>query len=180
MKDITLLGGNHFMLYQKGMVIVLLLLMYVGNANANALDEEDLALAFGDAEFISIATGRSQSIATAPAVASVITANDIKAIGATDLDQILETIPGLHVSNSGAGLVPIYVIRGIDTDTNPQVLLLINGIPITNVYLGNRSQVWGGMPVNDIARIEIIRGPGSAVYGADAFAGAINIVTKTY
>ncbi|HLA74854.1 MAG TPA: TonB-dependent receptor, partial [Gammaproteobacteria bacterium] len=74
---------------------------------------------------------------------------------------------------------PLYTIRGIYSIANPQVLVLINSIPITNLYQGNRNQVWGGMPVKDIARIEVVRGPGSALFGADAFAGTINIITKT-
>ena len=57
--------------------------------------------------------------------------------------------------------------------------MLINGIPLTNLFQGDRNLMWAGMPVNAIDRIEIIRGPGSAVYGADAFAGVINIITKT-
>lgn len=141
-------------------------------------EESDLSLAYGDAETVSIATGAVQPIARAPAVASVITAAQIKDMGATDLDQVLETVPGLHVAVSTRAYDPIYVIRGIYSESNPQVLVLVNGIPITNVFLGNRNDVWGGMPVNDISRIEVIRGPGSAVYGADAFAGVINIVTK--
>lgn len=135
--------------------------------------------AFGDEHFISIATGKRQPISQAPSVASVITAADIKAMGATDLDQILEAVPGLHVSKAPRGYGPLYTVRGMYSESNPQVLVLINGIPITNVYVGDRSQVWGGMPVNNIARIEIIRGPGSAMYGADAFAGTVNILTKT-
>lgn len=142
-------------------------------------DEEALLELYGDADMISIATGELQPITKAPAVASVITAADIKAMGATDLDQALESIPGMHVARSSTGYNPIYTIRGIYSDFNPQVLVMINSIPITNVYLGNRSQVWGGMPVEDIERIEVIRGPGSAIYGADAFAGVINIITKT-
>ena len=141
-------------------------------------EESDLAAIYGDSDFVSIATGSSQPIARAPAVATVITAAQIKEIGATDLDQILEIVPGLHVAKFFQGYQPIYTIRGIYSDTNPQVLMLINGISITNLYLGNRSQVWGGMPVNDISRIEVIRGPGSALYGADAYAGVINIITK--
>jgi iron complex outermembrane receptor protein len=141
-------------------------------------EESDLAAIYGDSDFVSIATGSSQPIARAPAVATVITAAQIKEIGATDLDQILEIVPGLHVAKFFQGYQPIYIIRGIYSDTNPQVLMLINGISITNLYLGNRSQVWGGMPVNDISRIEVIRGPGSALYGADAYAGVINIITK--
>ncbi len=141
-------------------------------------DEDELLSMFGDEEFVSIATGTSQPISRAPAVASVITATDIRRIGATDIDEVLETIPGLHIAYRAVGYAPIYVFRGIYTSTNPQVLMLINGVPITNLYLGDRNQAWGGMPVESISRIEVIRGPGSAIYGADAFAGTINIITK--
>ena len=141
-------------------------------------DEDELASFFGDEEFISIATGIAQPLSKAPAVASVITAIEISQIGATDIDEILETVPGLHVSRN-IGYAPIYSFRGIHTATNPQVLVLINGIPLTNLFHGDRNLAWGGMPVEAISRIEIIRGPGSAIYGADAFAGVINIMTKT-
>lgn len=142
-------------------------------------EEEELLELYGDQEIISIATGSAQPISKAPAVATVITVSDIKEIGARDIDEVLETVPGLHVSRSTIGRNPIYTFRGIATDFNPQVLVLINGIPITNLFVGNRSQVWGGMPVESISRVEVIRGPGSAIYGADAFAGVINIVTKS-
>jgi len=142
-------------------------------------EEEELAMAYGDKSFVSIATGNRQPIARAPSVATVITAEDIAAIGATDIDEALETVPGLHVGRSPLGYNPIYTIRGIYTQYNPQVLMLINGIPITGVIFGDRSNIWGGMPVENIARIEVIRGPGSALYGADAFSGVINIITKT-
>lgn len=142
-------------------------------------EEEDLALAYGDKSFVSIASGARQPIARAPSVASVITAQEIAAIGAADLDEVLETVPGLHVARSPSGYNPIYTIRGIHTQYNPQVLMLVNGIPITGVYTGDRSIIWGGMPVENIARIEVIRGPGSALYGADAFSGVINIITRT-
>jgi outer membrane receptor for ferrienterochelin and colicins len=142
-------------------------------------EEEELALAYGDKSFVTIASGTRQPIARAPSVASVVTAEDIAAIGAADLDEVLETVPGLHVARSPLGYNPIYTIRGISTQYNPQVLMLVNGIPITGVTFGDRSIIWGGMPVENIARIEVIRGPGSALYGADAFSGVINIITKT-
>ncbi len=142
-------------------------------------DEAILRALYGDEEMIGIATGRQQPISKAPAVATVITAADIRAIGATDLDEILETVPGLHVARSFVGYNPIYTIRGVYSQFNPQVLVLINGIPITNLYSGDRNLAWGGMPVEAIARIEVMLSPGSALYGADAFAGVINIITKT-
>lgn len=146
---------------------------------ASQTEEDELALAYGDKSFVSIATGSKQPIARAPSVATVITAEDIQTIGAADIDEVLETVPGLHVSRSPIGYNPIYTIRGISTQYNPQVLMLVNGIPITAAYVGDRSQIWAGMPVENIARIEVIRGPGSALYGADAFSGVINIITKT-
>ena len=145
---------------------------------AHAQEEEDLASFFGDEAFVTIATGVAQALSKAPAVASVITAKDITQMGATDIDEVLETVPGLHVSRN-MGYTPVYSFRGIHTTTNPQVLMLINGIPLTNLFHGDRNLAWGGMPVEAISRIEVIRGPGSAIYGADAFAGVINIMTKS-
>ena len=164
---------------RKNLAWLLSIIIYCTFGTAFAFDEEEQLLdAFGDEEFLYIATGRKQTISQAPAVASIITSKTIRQIGARDIDEVLETIPGLHVSYSAGGYNPIYQIRGISSDFNPQVLMLINGIPITNIFLGNRSQAWGGMPVENISRIEVIRGPGSAIYGADAYAGTINIITK--
>ncbi len=146
-------------------------------AHANETEEEALLELYGGEELVSIATGTAQPISKAPAVASVINASDIKEIGARNINDILETVPGLHVSRNTLG-GDIYTFRGIYTTQNPQVLMLINGISVSNLFQGNRNQVWGGMPVEAISRIEVIRGPGSAIYGADAFAGVINIVTK--
>lgn len=168
-----------FVKHLASYIPLLLLYFPLGHAADSSSEEKEFALAYGDEEILSIATGAKQPVARAPAVASVITSAQIKEIGATDLDQILETIPGLHVAHSTRAYNPIYIIRGIYSETNPQVLILVNGIPITNAFMGDRSQVWGGMPVKDIARIEVMRGPGSAIYGADAFSGVINIITKS-
>lgn len=126
---------------------------------------------------VTVASGLEQSMARAPAVTTVITAQDIEASGANELDEVLESVPGLHVSWDNF-YNPIYTLRGIYSLTNPEVLMMVNSIPLRDLTAGNRGVAWGGWPVNNIARIEIIRGPGSAVYGADAFAGVINIITK--
>ncbi|MBI4984913.1 MAG: TonB-dependent receptor [Rhodocyclales bacterium] len=156
-------------------------LAWVGAVAAQGLEEDELALAYGDKSFVTIATGSRVPVTRAPAVASAITAEDIKAIGATDLDEVLETVPGLHVSRASIRYAPTYTIRGIGggSQTNPQVLMLQNGIPMTTMFNGDRGSAWIGVPVENIARIEVIRGPGSALYGADAFAGVINVITKT-
>ncbi|MGB5687264.1 MAG: TonB-dependent receptor plug domain-containing protein, partial [Candidatus Electrothrix sp.] len=123
------------------------------------------------------ATGSLKPVHLAPSVASVITAEDIEKLGATTLDEVLETVPGLHVTPSFAHLDAIYSIRGIHTSLNPQVLVLMNGISFTKPYNGTRPAGFR-LPVSMISRIEVVRGPGSALYGADAFSGTINIITK--
>lgn len=128
---------------------------------------------------VDIATGLPQSMRQAPAVTTLITAEQIRVMGYKELDEVLETVPGLHVGYSRQ-YEAFYNFRGVYSSRfNPQALMLVNGIPITSFYAGNRGQRWGGMPVNSIKRIEVLRGPGSALYGAEAFAGVINIITKT-
>ncbi len=168
---------------QTTSLCALLALTAVSRAVAadGASDDEDLAMVYGGTPTISLATGNRQTVRRAPAVATVITAEDIAAMGATDLDQVLETVPGMHVARNPIVYTPTYLIRGIGagSTTNAQVLILQNGIPMTLVYPGDGGQSRGGWPVENIARIEIIRGPGSALYGAEAFAGVINIITRT-
>ncbi|TNF08378.1 MAG: TonB-dependent receptor, partial [Gammaproteobacteria bacterium] len=130
-------------------------------------------------ELVSIATGTSTPISKAPSVASVISAEQIEAMGATHLDEVLERIPGLHVMPSDLSrLDPVYSIRGIQTGFNPQILVLMNGTEIDGLANGGLPVTFQ-MPLSNISRIEVIRGPGSAVYGADAFSGVINIITKS-
>jgi outer membrane receptor for ferrienterochelin and colicins len=126
---------------------------------------------------VSIASGTTKPLKLAPAVTSVITAKDIVRIGATRLDQILETVPGFHVTPSGTFFTPIWSICVIHTSVNPEVLLLVNGVPFTSNYVGNRGFLYR-MPVSMISRAEVIRGPGSALYGADAYSGVVNVITK--
>ncbi len=142
-------------------------------------ENEDLVLSYGDKSFVSISTGTKQLLRKSPSTATVITAEDIAAMGATTVDEALEAVPGLHVSRSTLDYAPNYGIRGILTESNPHVLMMVNGVPMTSVYLGNRNDMPVSLPTANVARIEVIRGPGSALYGADAFAGTINIITKT-
>ena len=124
------------------------------------------------------ATGSLKPVHLAPSVASVITAEDIKGLGATTLDEVLEAVPGLHVEPSGSAyFASIWSIRGVHATINPQVLLLINGVPFTANYQGSRYLTYQ-MPVAMISRVEVVRGPGSALHGADAFSGTVNVITK--
>jgi len=126
---------------------------------------------------VSIASGTAKPAAQSAAVTSVITAEQITAMGATELHEILETVPGMHVTIQPVTGDYNYTLRGIRNDTNAEVLLLMNGTRFSTPYQGTHMTRMI-IPVKNIQRVEVIRGPGSAMYGADAFAGVINIVTK--
>ncbi|MEZ5671956.1 MAG: TonB-dependent receptor plug domain-containing protein [Thiotrichaceae bacterium] len=130
----------------------------------------------------SVATGTQQIATFAPANTTTLNAEDMEMMSATDLDEVLEAIPGLHVARNPMSYYnPVYTLGGIASTYNPEALVLLNGIPINTLYTGGRILVGygGGITTSAIARVEVIRGPGSALYGADALSGVINIVTKT-
>ncbi|EKD27172.1 MAG: hypothetical protein ACD_79C00829G0001, partial [uncultured bacterium] len=84
-------------------------------------------------------TGTDKTLGSAPSVVTVITSEEIKNSGARFLDDVLESVPGLHVIPSSKVLLnSTYSIRGIYTNLNPQVLVLINGIPIVYPYTSSR------------------------------------------
>ena len=136
-----------------------------------------IAMDLGDLLSVDIATGTPKEVSEAPAVVSVITEEDIKAIGTRTLSEALESVPGLHVSTSQFRLQKLFSIRGIQTDLTPQTLVLLDGNKINQITLASIPAAFH-FPVHAIKRIEVIRGPGSAVYGADAFSGVINIISK--
>ncbi|MDP2229089.1 MAG: TonB-dependent receptor [Moraxellaceae bacterium] len=130
---------------------------------------------------VKIATGTPKPLSAAPAMATVITASELAAMGARDIGDALQAVPGLHVSNGSFNYGARYFIRGIVSTYNPHTLVLINGIPMTSLFAGDRGERAAGiygMPIERLERIEIVRGPGSSVYGADAFAGVINLITR--
>ena len=124
---------------------------------------------------VTISTSTRQALSKAPAVVSVITAEDIKATGATNLVEALEGVPGIHIRASQFGFRPLVHFRGANAT---QTLLMVNGSPVKDLLWGF-GIFWKGLPASMIERVEIIRGPGSALYGADASAGVINVITKT-
>ncbi len=129
--------------------------------------------------FVEIATGTAVPLEKAPSVATLITATDIQAMGANTINEVLESVPGLHIIPSTLNrTAPVYSIRGLYSANNPQILFLLNGHRIiSDLYTSGVIHI-SQMNVENISRIEVIRGPGSAIYGADAYSGVANIITK--
>ncbi|MFC1524382.1 TonB-dependent receptor plug domain-containing protein [Thermodesulfobacteriota bacterium] len=127
---------------------------------------------------VSLATRHPMPVHKAPAIASVLTANKIRNMGARNLIDILETIPGFGISRNEHGVF-MYEVRGIRTTLSEKILVMIDGHSLNKNYSGSAlAYVCDDMPVEYIKRIEVVRGPGSALYGANAFIAVINIVTK--
>jgi outer membrane receptor for ferrienterochelin and colicins len=127
---------------------------------------------------VTIATKLNQLISESPSTVSVITADDIQKMGARELEDVLQRIPGFEIIRSYAGYYGIGV-RGVkDSRTTSKILYMIDGVPINQIFFGE-SINWGSdLNLDNIERIEIIRGPGSALYGRNAFSAVINIITK--
>jgi len=142
-------------------------------------EDETLQLIYGNERMVSIATGNEQLLYKAPAIASVITRQDIENSSANNLNELLEMVPGLHISEDYFSGDAVYSMRGFFRDPDAGMLFLINGTTVNTLEKGSRFSALR-MALNNIEQIEIIRGPGSAVYGADAFVGVINIITKKY
>jgi outer membrane receptor for ferrienterochelin and colicins len=166
--------------FLPNLLIVTLLISVKGLAESSTNNLYNLSLQELSQVDVTIATGNATPLDKAPASASVLSSADITASGARTLDDLLQMIPGVHVAPSAfSRLDSIYYIRGIHTGFNSQVLLMLNGVPVQNTVQGGRPTLFR-FPVTSIERVEVIRGPGSAIYGADAYAGVINVITRDF
>ena len=106
--------------------------------------------------------------------ATVISDNDIQNQQAETVLQILRTVPGLDVVQSGSrGNTTSVFIRGSDSD---QVLVLIDGVEVNSTTLGAFN--FAHLTTENVERIEVLRGAGGTLYGSQAIGGVINIITK--
>ncbi|MFC1538613.1 TonB-dependent receptor plug domain-containing protein [Candidatus Latescibacterota bacterium] len=135
------------------------------------LDIEDLM----NIEVVS-ATKTQKKISEAPSTIISITGEEIEEMGARTLSDVLKMVPGVQVLNRRNGRDMIW-IRGVTTGYNTKILLQIDGIPYREAIFGEWSPD-EEIQLNNIDRIEIIRGPGSALYGGNAYSGVISIFTK--
>jgi len=129
-------------------------------------------------ETVSIAVRHEQPISEAPSNVYVITDEDIRQSGAIDLPTVLRRIPGMEVMQTTGAEFNLSV-RGDNQLLANKLLVLVDG---RSIYLDFQGNVyWKLIPVTlpEIKRIEVLKGPASAVYGFNAFDGVINIITKS-
>ena len=140
--------------------------------SAGAHSDEDMF----DEQIVSAGV-RSFSENRAPASLTIITADEIRLSGASSVPEILRRVPGIDVAEMNPSDTNIS-FRGFNRRLSNKVLVLVDGRSVYQDFLGATFFSLLDVSMQDISRIEVIRGPGSALYGANAFAGVINIITK--
>lgn len=128
----------------------------------------------GALELSITANRRAQATNQALSATTIITKQDIKNYQATRLEDVLRRVPGISVKNDGgAGKLTSIFMRGTNSG---HVLVLIDGIKVGSATAG--STAFEHLPINQVERIEIVRGPRSSLYGAEAIGGVIHIITQ--
>jgi iron complex outermembrane recepter protein len=146
---------------------------------ATAAGEVTLEAKTGEAyeEVVVTASRRAQSPLDAPNAVTVITEEDIRLSGAQTVPDLLRRVPGMDVMAMSYTDYNVSM-RGFNRRLANKILVLIDGRTVYEDFLG--IMLWRSMSIDlvDIARIEVVRGPGSAIYGAYAYTGIVNIITK--
>src|SRR6266478_6621613 len=129
-------------------------------------------------EQVVTASARSSSETRAPASLTIIGEDEIRMSGAATIPEILRRVPGIDMAEMNPSDSNVS-IRGFNRRVANKVLVLVDGRSVYQDFLGGTFWPLVDVAIQDIDRIEVIRGPGSALYGANAFAGVVNIITRT-
>jgi iron complex outermembrane receptor protein len=121
---------------------------------------------------------KEQKMSQAAAAIFVVTQEEIARSGATNIPDLLRMVPGMDVSQINANTWAVSA-RGFNDQFSNKLLVLIDGRAVYTPLLGGVNWDTQDVPLEDIDRIEVIRGPGATVWGANAVNGVINIVTKS-
>jgi len=150
----------------------------IAELRGEAKAEREEELLYLREETVSIAARHEQPISEAPSNVYVITDDDIRRSGATDLPTVLRRIPGLEVMQvTGADFS--VSMRGDNQLVSNKLLVMVDS---RSIYVDEQGSVyWKAIPVTlpEIKRIEVQKGPASVLYGFNAFDGIINIITKS-
>ncbi|MDI6785993.1 MAG: TonB-dependent receptor [bacterium] len=169
---------------KRGLVVFLVIMILVFGIYLEIQAKEVVAKKFANCEellFVKIPTvvsssKRSQPLTEAASSVVIITAEDIKHSGATNIGDVLRSVAGIDVRESDAAQHVIGVRGFADTC---HVLVTMDG---NNIFMYHANHIfldWAPFDLEEINYIEIIKGPGAVFYGGSAFSGVINIVTKT-
>lgn len=160
-------------------ISLIFLLLFSGSVHAQEKEEElaDFSIEkLLNVEVVS-ASRFTESVRETPAAMVVVSRRDIENRGYTSLTQVFEDLPGFDVIRAQGDVYQLVYARGNRTGSfNERTMLLVNGVEHNMLYT-QHMQIDHDFPISAIERIEVLYGPASAVYGANAFSGVINIIT---
>jgi iron complex outermembrane receptor protein len=120
---------------------------------------------------------KPEAVASAPAAVYVVTTDQIQRSGVTNIPDALRLVPGVQVARLDSNSWAIS-IRGFNSPLSNKLLVLVDGRSIYNPVFGGTLWEAHNLMLEDVERIEVIRGPGGSLWGANAVNGVINIITK--
>ncbi len=126
-------------------------------------------------EVSEIATKTKLNIDDTPAFVSVLHSGKLKKLGVSTVVEALSLVPGVQVKKESSG---VYVVIFRGASQKGEVKLMVDGVSINNAYRGS-IYYYLDFPIELISRIEVIRGPGSVLYGSGAISGVVNIITHS-
>lgn len=150
----------------------------VEGATARVDKQVDWQLSVAETITVYSASRRTERVVDAPASVTVAATEDIEAVApAGQAPRIIENAPGVDYTQSGLYDLN-FNARGFNSSLNRRILTLIDGRDPAVAFLG--SQEWAALsfPIDEMASVELVRGPGSALYGPNAFSGVLNMTTK--
>lgn len=128
---------------------------------------------------VSTVSKNEELLVSTPQTVIIITKEELLHYGFTDLEQVLHNVPGFDISRgNGTHYSQIYQ-RGYRSNNTDRTLLLIDGVETNDLWSGS-AWISRQYPISNVERIEIIYGPASTIYGANAFVGVINVITKAH
>ncbi|MDP2875435.1 MAG: TonB-dependent receptor plug domain-containing protein [Holophaga sp.] len=130
---------------------------------------------------VSVASKKAESVAQAPGIVTVISKTEIEGYAARNLGEIMSRVVGTAFLSPDIFVNQSVVVRGQEnTPYNNHILVLLNGRPVRDPVSGGlNGSIWNAFPLASLDHLEIIRGPGSVLYGSCAYSAVVNIVTKT-
>jgi iron complex outermembrane receptor protein len=138
----------------------------------------DWHLSIAETITVTSASRRAERIVEAPASVTVVPTEDIEVMTASgQAARLVESAPGVDFTNSGL-YDTNFNARGFNSSLNRRILTLIDGRDPAIAFLG--AQEWAALsiPLDEMSSVELIRGPGSALYGPNAFSGVLNMTTR--
>jgi outer membrane receptor for ferrienterochelin and colicins len=147
-------------------------------ATTNIDKKVDWTLSLAETITVYSASRRTERVVEAPSAVTVMSEEDIAAVAPSgQAPRIVENAPGVDFTQSGL-YDTNFNARGFNSSLNRRILTLIDGRDPAIAFLGAQEWAALSMPIDEMAAVELIRGPGSALYGANAFSGVLNMTTK--